>query len=979
MTFYNTKYYVESILNTLGGLPEECSWIDYKESCIFSKKFMNKINKLVVAFLNSIQSLGQNKYIIFGVSEDKKEKKKKILGLGENIFPDDNEWQNLFSHIKPSHPYVETGTIEYRGLLLGYICIFAHNYKGPYFIGNAKDIYSIRRGGNKYEMAAYERMELINKSNELMQNGRIYLKSDILNLLVTLGKYNSSNQFDIDFIENRTGKTYAEIKEHCISLDNLFTKDEKSIYGLGSSVAVIVQEKHKRLLQFTSNEVLSAMEIIKSLLENEAVVYSCELFEGIADTLVFLGNHGFSFYVNQAIESVINIDIFQKNRYPIYSQIAEAAPHFVLNLIKENKIKMLKNRKCKTNAVQALRAIVWYPEYYEEAAKLLIEFDDQAVYELFECGEIASAASFGQKFKLIKKIAGNDKDLAFDILNELLDFNPKMNRFINHDYVPEKYKRFRKGTRSLEFDQLQIYYGILVDMAGSDPEKILKLLPDWLKPYPFSNLQCLADCIEKAEPVIVSVDERMNLWNRLCNTPLVYITDEPVEEVLRNRLLTVGNKFKPDSVVQQNKQWFRKNIQHDLTIDGSDWDDVEKKVFEEQKKVLLTIYKRDGIKKMIEFIQSVPVESFRLAQILLSSDFSFTVQEESSMIVAFLNNPEKYTSYFYNRSYSGKLEWIRNLSIDKLDINKKAEFFAVLDPNIDNIKYFEEILEEDIKLYWEKVDSGRFSNDLSIRYGFKKFIEYEMPQKAFDLLEPFMISQMEKLDPEWLFNALMKQEEYDKCYLSESTYGAVYRILFDKIDANMLEKMEQLSFCLYGRISYYMQGYAGLKPIITFKKIANDSSYFVEIVKYIIDNPLGLGEHIMKSCDQEPKSPVNWMDDINNLMSNEAEEVKKKGEFWAGHILYNTMETDINGEYKISDCVAELLEKSKDKRDGFFSHAYFSMNGFHANGSFEYDSKDRKEADNYKRLAAIQEKKGNSEFSKCLYELAEQLIRSVER
>lgn len=757
------------------------------------------------------------------------------------------------------------------------------------------------------------------------------------------------------------------------------TKDEKSIYGLGSSVAVIVQEKHKRLLQFTSNEVLSAMEIIKSLLENEAVLYSCELFEGIADTLVFLGNHGFSFYVNQAIEAVINLDIFQKNRYPIYSQIAEAAPHFVLNLIKENKIKMLKNRKCKTNAVQALRAIVWYPEYYEEAAILLIEFDDQAVYELFECGEIASAASFGQKFKLIKKIAGNDKDLAFDILNKLLDFNPKMNRFINHDYVPEKYRRFRKGTRSLEFDQLQIYYGILVEMAGSDLGKILKLLPDWLKPYPFSNLQCLADCIEKAEPVIVSVDERMNLWNRLCNTPLVYITDEPVEEVLRNRLLAVGNKFKPDSVVQQNKQWFRKNIMHDLTIDGSDWDDVKKKVFEEQKKVLITIYKRDGIEKMIEFIQSVHIESIQLAQILLSSDFSFTMQEDNIMIVAFLNNPEKYTSYFCNRSYSGKLEWIRNLNIDKLDINKKAEFFAVLDPNIDNIKFFEEILEEDIKLYWEKVDSGSFSNDISIQYGFKKFIEYEMPQKAFDLLKPFTISQMGKLYPEWLFNALMKQEEYDKRYLSMSAYETVYRILFDKIDANMLEKMEQLSFCLYGRIAYYMQGYAGLKPIITLKKIANDSSYFVEIVKYIIKDPLGLWEHIMKSCDQEPKSPVNWMDGINNLMDNEEEVIKKKGEFWAGHILYNTIVTDTNGECKISDCVAELLEKSKDRRDGFFFHAYYSMNGFHTNGSFKYDSKDRKEADNYKRLAEIQEKKGNSEFSKFLYELAEQLVRSVER
>lgn len=978
MAFYNTKYYVKNILNTLGGLPEECSWLDYKESCEFSKKFMNKINKLVVAFLNSIQAFEQNKYIIFGISEDKKEKKKKILGLGEYIFPDDNEWQNLFSNIKPSHPYIETGTIEYRGLLLGYICIFSQNYKGPYFIEGDKDIYSIRRGGNKYEITKVETTELNNKINELIQKDRIYLKTDILNLLVTLGKYNSNNQFDIDFIENRTGKTYDEIKEHCLKIDNLFTQDEKSIYGLENSVTVIVQEKHKRLLQFTSDEILSALEIIKSLLSNQTVAYSHELFEGIADTLIFFENHGFSFYVRQVIESVINLDMFQESRYPIFSQIAEVAPHFMLNLIKENKIKVLEHRRCKANAIQALRTIVWYPEYYEEATKLLIDFNDEAVYELFECGEIASVASFEQKLKLIKELAENDRNLAFDILNQLLDFNPKMNRFINHTYVPEKYKRFRKGTRSLEFEQLQIYYGILVNIAEGDSKKLLKLLPDWLKPYPFSNLQCLADCIDKAESVIVSIDERMELWNRLCNTPLVYITDDPVEDALRNRLISVGNKFKPDSIVQQNKQWFRKNIQYDLTIDGSDWDNVNKKIFEEQTKILLEIYKRDGVKKLIEFVQSVSIEPFRLANILLSPDFSFTVEEEKFLVLAFLSNPEKYASYFSNKSYSSQIGWIRNLNIDKLDINDKVKFFAILNPSIDNIRYFEEILGEDIKLYWEKVDDNIFSNTFSIQYGFEKFIEYQLPQKAFNLLNSILIKQMGQVDPNWFFYALIKQEEYTDCYLSQSAYETIYSILYDKIDDTMLERIEHLSFRLYGRIPYYTQGYDGLKPVITFKKIANDAMFFVKVVKRISDNPIGLWKHIMINCDQEPNLPANWVDSINSLMNTETEEIKKKGEYWIGYILYNTVETDLNGEYKISDCVAGLLEKSEDKRDGFCFHAYYSLNGLHVNGSFKYDAKDRKSADSYKKLADAQKIKENNEFSKILYELADKLIKSVE-
>lgn len=978
MSFQNTKYYVKEILDTLGGLPEECSWIDYKATCNSGKEFKNKINKLVIAFLNSLQAFGKNKYIIFGISEEKEKKVKTICGLGSDKFPDDNEWQNIFQYIKPFPPYIETGTLQYKGLLLGYICILAENNRVPYYYcRNGKDNYLIRRGGNVCIMEESEKTELCNKKAEIVKNGRTYLKSDILNLLVVLGQYNSRNPFDISYIEEKTGKTYAEIKAYCLNIDNNFSQDEKSIYGLENSITVVVKEKYERLLQFTSDEIFNAMEIIYILLQNKTTEYSTELFQGITDTLIFIYNHGFSFYVKQLIEKTISLDMFQNGRHYIFSKIAEASPGFFMKLIMENKAELLAQHQSKANAIQVLRTIAWYPEYYEGAVKLLIEFNDQAVYELFMCEEIASAACYEQKLNLIKDIAKNDADLAFDILKEVLYFNPKMNRFIVHNNVPEKYKRFRECTHQLKFEQLQTYYNLLVDIAGACAEKLMKLLPDWLMPYPFSNLWHLADCIEKADPSIVSADERMNLWNRLCNTPLVYVTDEPMEKALKERFLSVGNKFKPESTMQQNKQWFRKKIQQDLRLGRSDYDG--EKILEKQKMVLLSIYQNDGIYEIVNFIQSVEIDSFHLSQILSSPEFSLSIEEDTVLLSAFLFGHQKYESYLRSKSYNEKLKWVKSVKIDNLSPKYKALFFAILNPSIENIKYFENILDNDMKLYWEKVDTNMFSDNLSIQYGFKKFIEYEMPQKAFDLLEPFMISQMEKLDPEWLFNAVMKQKEYDEGYLSKSAYETAYRILFDKIDANRLEKMEQLSFWLYEKIAYYMQGYAGLKPIITFKKIANDSSYFVKIVKYIIEDPLGLWEHIMKSCDQEPKSPVNWIDGINNFMNNEEEVIKKKGEFWAGHILYNTIETDTNGEYKISDCVAELLEKSKDKRDGFFFHAYYSMNGFHTNGSFEYDSKDRKEADNYKRLADIQEKKGNSEFSKSLYKLAEQLIRSVER
>ncbi len=980
MFFHNTKYLVGNILDNLGGIPEECSWVDYKASCEFNKEFKDKIKSLVIAFLNSIQAFDKDKYIIFGVFENKVTKIKRITGLGNHKFPDDNEWQNIFIYIQPSCPYIETGTLEYKGLLLGYICIFAQNYSGPYSYSKGNKIisYPIRVGGNKREMTEDDKSKLISMSKQIIHNGRNYVKSDILNILVTIGQYNSSNQNDINLIENRTGRTYAYIKQYCLNMDNLFTQDEKSIYGIGESITVKVQEKHGRLLQFTSDEVFCAMELIDSVLKAELAMFSHELIKGIADTLIFLADHGYSYPANRVIESAIDIRVIQKSRYPILSQIAEISPAFLLKLIMEHKAEIMKERESKENAIQVLRTVVWYPEHYTEATKLLIELGDSAIYEVFECGEMATAACFEQKLKLIREMVKSDRDLVFLILNKVLDFNPNMPRVLIHDYVPEKYKRLRNGTHSFKIDQLQIYADILINIAESNVNKILELLPRWLKPYPFSNLWRLAECIERVEPIITSIDEREELWYRLCIMPLVYVTNEPIEGALKERLVEVGAKFKPDSLLSQKRQWFRESIRQDLTIDGSGWDDVCEKIFVEQKKVLLTLYKQDGIEKLIEFIRTVNIDSFQLAQMLLSSDFLFTIEEENILISEYFDSPEKYVSYFVNKSYFEKLDWIKKLKVDSFDINKKADFFVALNPSLENIKYFEEILGDEIKLYWEKVACNRFADVLSIQYGFEKFIEYEMPKKAFDLLNSIQINQIRKQDAEWLFRAIMTQEEYNECYLSKSAYEAAYRILYDKIDENMLETMEHLSFCLYEKIAYHMPGYAGLKPIITFKKIASDPSFFAEIVKCVIEDSWGLWEHIIRSCDQKPELPVDWANGIDYLMRMETEKIRKKGEYWTGYILYNTVKICLSDEYEILDCVAELLEKSKDKREGFFCHAYYSLNGFHANGSFEYDAKDRKDAEKYKKLADVQKRKGNNEFSKSLYELANQLIRSVE-
>lgn len=974
--FYNTKQSIERILDIV---PEEFSWIDYKAACDFNNEFKVKIKFLVTSFLNSLFQFGNKKYIIFGVEEDNKTKKKYLNGLKTYKFPDDNEWQNLFLDIKPIAPNIETGTLEYKGLLFGYILIYDDNFYVPYYCHKkGKETYYIRRGGNKYDdMTCAEKAELIKKREKIEQEGKIYQKSNILNLLVTLGQYNESHKNDIGFIEDETGKNYAAIKSYCLYIDSSFTQNEKSIYGIGQSETVYVQNKYERLLQFSSDEIVDAMGIIASALRNEDTIFSEELLEGVADTLVFLSNNGFSHYAKKVIRSTINKNSFQNYKYTNFlQQFSEVHPDFILRMISEHKEEFLTQRLYGNNVVvDSLRVIAWFPEYYEEAVKLLIEFKDSAIYELFECADTTTAAGFNQKLALIKEISDTNKELAFKILNKVLYFNPNIIRILSHSYVPERYKRLLKRGHNFNFDQLKKYYRIIIEIVGNDVAKILELLPHWLMPSPFSDLQLLANHIEMVEPTIKSDDDRQKLWNRLCNTPLIYITDSPVNDSLRDRLISIGNKFKPNDLYKQYQQWFRKGIINDLCVDNTKFDDVNKKIFEEQRNVLLKIYECRGINGIIEFIKTVEIDSFKLMKIILSEGFSLSIEDDNALIAAFLDTPQIYSNYFFSKSYCKKLDWIKELNIENLNLKDKAIFFASLNPTIENINYFEEILGEDIKLYWLSFSYRELNEPSAVKYVFENLIQYGMPQKAFEILGFLHVNIMEQLPTEWLFNALLSIEEYQECSIPIYAFASIYSFLCRQLDDNMLERLEILSFKLYKMFSY-SHGYEDFKPRVTFKKIVSEPQFFVDLVRDAMDDLLGLSECLLKNCDEEPKMLNNWLEGIGNLVSGESETLKSKIDWWVGHILYNTIES-VNDNYLIQSSIAKLLEESENRRQGFLSHAYFP-NGFHSNGRYEEDLEDRNNAEKFRHMAEAQNREGNIEFGKSLNAFADELIKGIE-
>lgn len=977
--FYDTKDTIHKIMGAWGGFPEESAWIEYKSACDFSSAFRDGIRCEVTAFLNSIQRFNREKFILFGIEEDKKTKKKILTGLKNYKFPEDNEWQNVFGKIKPIQPNIETGTYDYHGLLFGYIYIPSENYYGPYRCpqkGSSKDAYWIRRGGNKCpDMTDDERERLIQLSKDALKAGKTFQKSRESLVMATIGKYDCQNENDKQLIEESAGETLEVFHQHCLIQDSAMVQPEDSLYGITRHPVSHVEDKHSRLMQFSPDDVTAAIKIIKTVLEHPNIWYSDDLLDGVMDTLAFLSCNGFSAFTRNMIRSTITADIFQHTRYASrIGCLAEADPEFMLELMRGNLVEYFCQPDCRNAAVvQALQAIAWFPEYYEQAVQLLWALrKNDALYGLLHWAPIATAASFQQKLQMIRKIANSDPERIFDILNRILYYNPNCPAVYPVEYhTPLAYQRFLEGTHSEDISKLQTYYGELLDVCGNKVENILKLLDRWLQPFPFSNLDWLADHVKAVEPNITDPAEREKLWNRLCNTPLVFITDQPVDGELKEKLTAVGRLFQPANPYADSRQWFRSNIEHDLCIGGRDYEAIREEVQFEQKKALLTLYRQGGINQVISFLVTVPIQPYPLAQLLTSPELALTEEDDKVLLSAFFDAPENYSYYFQIKCSRKGLPWLKKLGVEELDCAKQAVFFSALAPDAEILSFIMEQMGADAKQYWSLAEPRTLTECLQT--AFEQFMNCGLPEKAFELFQyPY---RLDKLPPQWLLQCLLSLREYDSVPMPGDVFAKVYHTLSGQIDGPALEELEELSFERYGD-RMFAHGIQVLTPHVTFRRLVNEPETFLAHIKSM-NEPYSFAERLLSHCGAVPDQLQGWLDGIDLLCASEPESVRTKAEYWMGYILYNKLRKD-EGGYILDEVVSEALERSEQKRNGFLQHAYYGFQGYHTNGNFANDVQDRECAEHFEALATVQEISGNMKFAECLHLYAKQLIADIE-
>lgn len=325
--------YIQEILRRL---PNECAYIDYKQTPYFKRQYHDLI-KDVIAMLNSEEAIGKDKAIIFGVVDGTR----KLIGIDavlENSIEkfDDANYQTIFDHIHP-RPTIYAGTTIYRELTFGFVFIPAdENTSWIYEVGKTKiskenstinsslEKYAVfqgqaffRRGTKNYVMMREDRERILSICVQKAKLNVPYYSSvtgttgksiDSLTFAAVIGSWYEDNQNDRSIIEAVCNRDYEswiqplrklrESGDHSVLFSNNMWKVENSAEIL-KSAGIQLYDVHFEEIERQITNVFLDVDTKYDLDQDQRYAagvyakgprYSYNARHGLSEFLAILGN-----------------------------------------------------------------------------------------------------------------------------------------------------------------------------------------------------------------------------------------------------------------------------------------------------------------------------------------------------------------------------------------------------------------------------------------------------------------------------------------------------------------------------------------------------------------------------------------------------------------------------------------------------------------------------------------------------------------
>lgn len=993
----------------LRNLPHEGDSIDYKaaekldepgESDRRKPKKNRKPNKeqikhFVIATLNSINAFGTPKYLIFGVEENKRTKELTIEGLKGRTFPDDNEWQNLFSNIGPIPPAVQTGTLKFHGLTFGYFKIHGENYNGPYYDKTSaipegtqptqnKGIEYIRHGSNcdRLEESA-EREELV----RLFQAQKASLKrSRDAVIAASVGAICGNHQGDRKLIQIFGGCSFDTYLKRCVELDLNLLRWEPKNTPYGTDVYT-VSNHAQRLKAFMPEDAAFAEKIISTVLSDEGLSsYSAELLRGVVRTAVILSDAGYSHSIQRVLRPLLMKGVLERGPSEKHlSELACAAPDLFLQWASAQ-TKTDCSTAQRTRLISVLQTIAWFPEYFEQAVALLTDLKaEKTLYHILHFASVHTAADMEMKRIAIQAIMTQNESLAFTVLKYIYTSAMYSTSIYSagEASVPERYQHLQNGEHSVSLYYFNQYYSFLLQLAGNDATRYMVLLPPQFPPFPFTDLEQLAENLFRISPENLSAELRESLWVRLCYLPLVYTDNFPVEKGLQKKLNDAGTRLAPTHRYAVERLSFRKDCvrlwektDSQKYLDAQEFLRSRESFLQKRTETIRGILDRDGINGLIAFILSLTESPYDISQLPDAIDQLCLNEEDEKTLLDGLQQSEKLQDTLFSCCelifYRRGLRWLQKMDERLTNVCWRGIIYAALRTDCKATEYIREHHGDAFQAFLQEAKPDRLYQFLPDSFDWLK--DMGLMEKAYAVLDCARCFRIDfrTFPLDWLRDRMM--EATAESHPPVDVFAEILRTMYADLTDEVAEEAECLALRLYGNdILDCAEDVFRTGRLIqrltwdpeSFVKCVQDAKHlkqpFCKLLYWISVSSARIEEWLLLMERFSSENPDRAPEDFICSM---------------GFVSFSSLSKDQNGDYQLEDTVARRLECSEAMRNGFFLRAYYPT-GNRIVGDFKSDQQSLADAHCFLALAQTQEQRGRLQLASALRKCSGKLLNAV--
>ncbi|KGL46701.1 ATP-binding protein [Listeria sp. SHR_NRA_18] len=880
------RYVDDVVREVLSNMPNECNFIDYKQIPYKKEKYADFI-KDVLAFLNCIESLDRDKFIIIGVENERLRKIGLKLGM-----PDDAAFQDLLDKISP-RPCVSTGTISFENLDFGYICIPKTNNLRPYATSHSypsnnpivnAGTYYIRKGSKNTIADRYDLEKIFSLQNQELpilpslkeETSREY--SADLALFALIGGWNHTNHFDKEIIEKFIQEPYdswiIRIKD-VLQGEGSYINFHKNIWSTKGRETLIRNMKNSYYdyifddLQAVIVEVLSernpkfdlrADERWLSKFYDKNTKYSTQLRTGLAEALPILSSMTDIFpnssrvMLEDIISNTVHTILDTKN-WEVWAglewylpALAEAAPAVFIKSIEENILAVkqlfketendIVSRTYSGGLTRAIELVAWDPENFVHVCCVIVEvMNSEDSKEQSNLVNILSKILLPWRPQTLAPVSKRETVVKI-LLNEYADIGWKLLMKLIPGVITTTSSTYKPKWRTTVLDEVdhkitnldyylqnEIFLNLSIEYAESDSQRLIDLI---------NVLDNISD------------DWRVKFLNVICADSIVARDDE-YKYIIWERLSTVINRHKrynhtdwafsdidikrmeimrdkvEPKALNVKNRIFFKSSRYDLFF-SEDSKENSKQIFSFQVEAIKEILPT-GLIELFKFNSEIE-DSYSLG-------FCFGKVDQSSIscndVFVFLDIKDSKKIDFIRGFVVGKyqlcgFDWIEEVAFQVMDKFQKAIIFAAMPFYIDTWILVENIMGDEQEEYWNLVDALPYQA-VGLDDAIQKLIEFGCPIKAIDCIT-YQIDEGMRVPSDLAFKALTDATEELNGQRSVALYNTRKIIRY-------LQKQEGVAERELVRIEWMylaIMGEEGLTPVTLERKLATEPAFFNEIL-----------------------------------------------------------------------------------------------------------------------------------------------------